>query len=77
MSDSKDDGIDDSTLMKTHSVLESSIKLFRRLQKRKIKHRGVLDHQVSDIRALENEEFSSVDTKEHLICCIVKKMVTL
>ena len=77
MSDSKDDGIDDSKLVKTPSVLESSINLYRQLQKRKIKHRGVLDHQVSDIRVLENEEFLSVDTKEHLICCIVKKMVIL
>ena len=71
MNESGNDGIEDTTLVKTHSVLESSIKLFRELQKKKTKHRGVIDHQVTDIRALEKEQFLSIDTKEHLVCWIV------
>ena len=55
MNESGDDGIEDTSLVKTHSVLESSIKLFRQLQKKTTKHRGVLDHQVTDIRVLEKE----------------------
>ena len=70
------DGIEVGTLVNKYSVLESSIKLFRRLQKKKNKHRGVLDNQLSDIKALE-DGVKTDDNKEHLIRYVVKKMVSL
>ena len=70
------DGIQVGTLVNKYSVLESSINLFRKLQKKKSKHRGVLDNQLSDIKALE-KGVKTDDNKEHLIRYVVNKMVSL
>ena len=70
------DGIEVGELVNKHSILESSIKMFRRLTKKKKKHRGVLDHQVEDIHILM-KDVKETDKKEHLVRCVVQKMVTL
>ena len=68
------DGIEVGELVNKHSILESSIKMFWRLTKKK--HCGVLDHQVEDIH-IPMKDVKESDKKEHLACCVVGKMVTL
>ena len=60
-----------------HAVLEDSIKLYRKLQRTKKSHRSVMDNQLYDIRTIENEHPISLnkDSKEHLIRCLVGKMI--
>ena len=65
-----------------HSILEESLKLYRRLQKRRYNHRSVT---VTDLRSLEREfdesELNQTPkndiSKEQLIRYLVKKMITL
>ena len=60
-----------------HSILEDSIKMYRKLQKKHKKHRGV---SVCDMKTLEqnvNGHTKMSDSKEHLICTLVKEMVAL
>ena len=62
--------------------MEESLKLYKKLQKKRHTHRTV---PVSDIRLLEVEfsmenaanELNSGDSKKHLIKCLVNKMFTL
>ena len=69
--------------LKNHSIMEDSIKLYRKLNKVKNCHRSILDNQVSDIRILEKEfpgremEAQLDDSKSNLICYLVKQMVAL
>ena len=74
------DGIEDGVVYNKHSILEGSIKLYRKLQKTKKRHRSVLDSQLYDLREMERE-CSKIDlghdSKEHLVRCVVSKMITL
>ena len=73
------DAMDGGVMFNRHSVLEESMKLYRRLKKRKKRHRSVLDNQMCDIRTMERDCKVNLkeDTKEHLVQCVVAKMVTL
>ena len=66
-------------MLNKHSILEDSMKLYRRLQKTRKSHRNVLDNQLYDVRMMENENQIGVgfDSKENIIRCVVNKMVTL
>ena len=73
------DGIVGDGILNKHSILEGSIKLYRRLQKTKKCHRSVMDNQLFDVRKLEEEcpLSANEDSKENLIRAVVGKMVTL
>ena len=73
------DGNGSEVVMNKHAILEDSMKLYRRLQQTRKTHRSVLDSQVYDIRMMERENPIDIhlDSKEHLIRCVVNKMVTL
>ena len=64
-------------VMNKHSIMESTIKLFRKLKTGKKNHRCVLENQKADIQAMLQDDIKSIDTKEGIIRCLVKKMVTL
>ena len=82
----EDCGIDEGGVMlrlNKYSILEESLKLYRRLQKKRFNHRSVT---VTDIRSVEREfeECEYADqtpnndlSKEQLIRYLVKKMITL
>ena len=64
-----------------HSILEDSLKLYRKLQKKQNTHRSV---KVMDIRSLEQEfcegasvEYKNDDCKDRLIRSLVCKMITM
>ena len=64
-------------MLNKHSIMEDTLKLYRRLQKKRYTHRTVM---VSDLRSLEAEfsmEDNTTDSKKHLINCLVNKMLTL
>ena len=65
--------------MNRHSILESLVKLYRRLQKTRKCHRSVLDNQLFDVRMVEKECPLSVeiDSKEKIVRQVVCKMITL
>ena len=74
------DGIKDGVIYNKHSILESSMRLYRRLQKTKKSHRSILDNQLYDLREMEqecNRINPEHDSKEQLVRCVVSKMITL
>ena len=72
-------GIDDDVVMNKHSILESSIKLYRKIQKSRRCHRSVLDNHLSDVRTVEREcpLDDKTESKENIIRDVVSKMITL
>ena len=72
------DGIDIGNLMNKHAILESSMRLYRRLQKTKKTHRSVVENQLYEVRLIESEHpiISIKDVKEHLVHQVVNKMIT-
>ena len=63
-----------------HSILEDSMKLYRKLINPKKRHRCVLENQMYDLRKMEKECCVidvEHDSKEHLVNCVVTKMFTL
>ena len=74
------DGILDTDVLNKHSILEGSIKLFRKLKKTKQSHRCVLENQVADTHDMERDcplDGCKEESKENIIKCVVGKMVTL
>lgn len=69
-----DEGIEENTFMNKHAILKDSIKLYRKLKRRKRSHR--LDNQSFDIRMVELENLIDIeeDCKEQLVHCLVGKM---
>ena len=72
-----EDGIGIS--MNKHAILESSMKLYRRLQKTKKTHRSVVENQLYAIRMIENENpiVAVGCKKEELVHKVVNRMITL
>ena len=69
------DGIKTKEVLNKHSVLEESMKVYRKLKQKKTRHRSVREY---DIHSLENEykECQSEDSKEHLVLTLVKEMIS-
>ena len=70
-------GSEMGTIMNKHSIMESTIKLFRQLKSGKKNHRSVLENQKADIQSMLQDDMNNVDTKEGIVKCLVKKMATL
>ena len=62
-----------------HAILEESMKLYRKLQRKKKSHRSVLDTQMLDIRLIQQECPINLneDKKGHLLRCLVGKMIRM
>ena len=74
------DGIKEGVIYNKHSILESSMKLYRKLQRTKKSHRSIHDNQLYDLREMEvecNRINPEHDSKEQLVRYVVSKMITL
>lgn len=61
------------TIMNKHSIMEDTIKLFRKLKNGKRNHRSVVENQKADIRVLMQDDIVNGDTKKGIIKILVKK----
>ena len=68
-------GSQPKVMLNKHSVLEDSMKLYRKLKQKKTRHRSVREY---DIHSLEDEYngCQSEESKEHLVLTLVKEMIS-
>ena len=74
------EGAKSGLIYKKHAILEDSMKLYRQLKLPKKRHRCVLENQMYNLRKMEKECCvidAEYDSKEHLVNCVVTKMITL